>query len=229
MTTSAKEDEEFFRYQQSVKQYNSTATSQPAKKQFKFEKGSFMQRIFDPLAGAEKLPNGALFYKLEDKELGTYVGDEEKLRKEFEKLKASNEGTLEVSEEDENELRIALLEEMEDLSPFTQDEFNEILDKEFSVFKKGEKYDYVRDLTDAFSKGLSKSTAEKIFDTIPEHVFWDIKVPQLRDPQRFMNPYNSFRKYPVASFFDHREYEEFHDRRIRKNNMTDGVSLYRRY
>jgi hypothetical protein len=44
-----------------------------------------------------------------------------------------------------------------------------------------------------------------------------------------MNPYNSFRKYPTSSFFDHRDYEAFHDRRIKKENLNDGVSLHRRY
>ena len=114
-------------------------------------------------------------------------------------------------------------------APFNPEEFETILDKEFSVFKNGEKYDFVRDLKDAFASGLERSAAEKIFDTIPEHAFWDIKTPTRADPQRFMNPYNSFRKYHTTSFFDSREYEEYMDRRTRKNNLRDGVSTYRRY
>ena len=94
---------------------------------------------------------------------------------------------------------------MEEQSPFSADEFNDILDKEFSVFKNGEKYDFVRDLKEAFGTGLERSAAEKILDTIPEHAFWDIKTPTRQDPQRFMNPYNSFRKYHTSSFFDSRE------------------------
>jgi len=39
-----------------------------------------MQKIFDPLAGAEKLENGALFYKVEDRELSIELKDEVKLR-----------------------------------------------------------------------------------------------------------------------------------------------------
>lgn len=228
-TTNSKEDEEFYRYKQAVADYNSDTKAKEAKKTFKFEKGTFLQKIFDPMAGAERLENGALFYKLEDSELTAVVNDEEKLRKEFEKLKALNEEPLEVSEEDENELRIALLDEMEQLSPFTADEFNEVLDKEFSVFKTGEKYDFVKDMKDAYSAGLQKTTAEKILDTIPEHVFWDIKTPRGGDQQKFMNPYNPFRKYPVASFFDSREYETYMDRRTKKNNLDDGISTYRRY
>lgn len=59
-----------------------------------------------------------------------------------------------MGEDDYEELRIALLDEMEQLSPFSVDEFNEILDQEFAVFKKGEKYDYVKDMKDAFHRSL---------------------------------------------------------------------------
>ncbi len=115
-----------------------------------------------------------------------------------------------------DQIRLAILAEMEQKSPFTEDEFNEVLDKEFSVFKDGEKYDFVKDLKEAFSPALSKPTNEKILETIPDHVFWDIKKPLTADPQRFMNPYNSFRQYHTTSFFDAREYEEYMDRRTRK-------------
>lgn len=164
--------------------------------------------MIDPLAGAVELPTGTLFYTVEDKELGTDV-DEEKLYNEFKKIRAG------VPIED-TDIVIKAAESMEEMSPFTEDKFIEVLDREFNVFKGNEKYDYVKDLTDAYKDSLSKSNAEKIFDTIPVHVFWDIKTPQVPDQQRFMNPYNSFRKYHVQSFFDHREYEEFHDRRIKK-------------
>lgn len=66
---------------------------------------------------------------------------------------------------------------MEKNSPFTLDEFNKVLDEELSVFKEGEKYDYIKDIKDAYKQSLAKSQVEKILDTIPEHAFWDIKVP----------------------------------------------------
>ena len=140
-----------------------------------------------------------------------------------------NFGVLEASEDDINELRVALMEEMEQNSPFKEEEFTDVLDQEFSVFKNGDKYDFVKDMRDAFAQGLEKPASEKILDTIPEHAFWDIKTPQKADPQRFMNPYNSFRKYHVSSFFDSREYEEYMDRRTRKQNLRDNISTYRRY
>ena len=180
------------------------------------------------MAGAERLENGAIFYKVEDKELGD-INNEEKLRAEFARLKEANSGVLESSEEDVDQLRIALLEELSNNSPFSLDEFNEVLDKEFSVFKTGEKYDFVKDIKEAFSKDLERPAAEKILDTIPDHAFWDIKTPNTQDPQRFMNPYNSFRKYHVSTFFDSREYEHYMQRRTHKKNLDDGVSTRRRY
>lgn len=97
------------------------------------------------------------------------------------------------------------------------------------MFKEGEKYDYVKDMKNAYAKALEKTAVDKILETIPDHAFWDIKVAQTRDEQKFMNPYNPFRKYHTASFFDAREYEEYMDRRTRKQNIKDSVSTYRRY
>lgn len=121
------------------------------------------------------------------------------------------------------------MDDLEQNSPFSIDEFNAVLDKEFSVFKDGDKYDFVKDLKEAFSGSLERTAAERILDTIPEHAFWDIKTPQVADPQRFMNPYNPFRQYHTSSFFDAREYEEYMERRTHKKNLNDGVSTRRRY
>ncbi len=52
------------------------------------------------------------------------------------------------------------------------------MDEEFSVFKNGQEYDYVTDLRDGFKNSLKKPLARRIFETIPDHVFWDIKKPQ---------------------------------------------------
>jgi hypothetical protein len=193
----------------------------------RYVRGSLLQRAFDPLAGAERLENGSIFYRVADQEVS--LQSEEKLREEWARVKSANSGVLEASEEDINELRIALMEEMEQNSPFKEDDFNEVLDKEFSVFKNGEHYDFVKDIRDAFARSLEQPANEKILDTIPDHAFWDIKTPQKADPQRFMNPYNSFRKHHISSFFDSREQEEYMDRRTRKDNLRDSISTYRRY
>jgi len=78
------------------------------------------------------------------------VFDEEKLRKEFERMKGQDE-VWEITAEDENDIRVALLEEMEANSTLDLDEFNAVLDREFSVFKDGQKHDYITDMKDAFA------------------------------------------------------------------------------
>ena len=85
---------------------------------------------------------------------------EEKLRAEYERLKSYNESPLDVADDDLDELRIALLTEMEKNSPFTVDEFAQVLDQEFSVFKEGDRYNYVKDLKDAFRGSLAKTKVE---------------------------------------------------------------------
>lgn len=84
-------------------------------------------------------------------------------------------------------------------------------------------------MRDAFKNDIEKPLAEKIFDTIPAHYFWDIKTPRQKPVSLIKNPYNPFRQYPFESFFDHRSYEEYMDRREKKENLRDGLSLYRRY
>lgn len=76
---------------------------------------------------------------------------------------------------------------------------------------------------------MAKPKALQILETIPEHVFWDIKTPQFKFDEIKTNPYNPFRKYPFESFFDFMDYQEYMDRRNIKKNLADGLSLYRRY
>ena len=99
----------------------------------RYERGSLLQKVFDPLANAPRLANGSVFYKVEDREL-VGVDNEEKLRAEYERMKVANSNTTEISEEEADELRIALVDELEQNSPFNIDEFNTVLDKEFSIF-----------------------------------------------------------------------------------------------
>lgn len=104
-----------------------------------------------------------------------------------------------------------------------------MFDDEFSVFKEGEKYDYVKDIQDAFQESLSKSAVQRILSTIPDHAFWDIKKPLTKERETIKNPYNSFRQYPNASFFEMRDYEDYNNKRNLKQNLKDGVTNYRRY
>lgn len=137
-----------------------------------------MQRIFDPFAGAERLENGALLYILKDSELSDTATNEERLKAEFDRLKSGSEV---ISEDDQNELRAKILETINEEYPYKLDDFEDIMDKEFSVFKKGEKYDFVKDLKHAYKDYAAKTKAERILETIPDYAFWDIKTPRLKD------------------------------------------------
>jgi len=81
-TTNAKEDEQFYKYHQSLQQYNTETNNTPRISQFesgRFERGSLAQRVFEPLAGAKRNENGTLVYEVLDKEL-SYGLDEARLR-----------------------------------------------------------------------------------------------------------------------------------------------------
>lgn len=51
------------------------------------------------------------------------------------------------------------MDELQKNQPHTLDEFEAVLDREFSVFKQGEQYSYVKDMKNAYRESLSKSRA----------------------------------------------------------------------
>jgi hypothetical protein len=67
LTFTEEEDEQFFKYHQSLNSYKEKVriASKPA---LKFEKGSLQQRIFDPLAGATRNAQGTLVYEMVDRD-----------------------------------------------------------------------------------------------------------------------------------------------------------------
>lgn len=107
-TLGQSEDELLFKYHQELQQYNSTKSefAKTNEKKSKYERGSLLQLILDPFAGAQRLENGALFYEVLDKELDPSLNNEEKLRAQFETLKANMEGASELGEDDMEELRL---------------------------------------------------------------------------------------------------------------------------
>mmetsp|Transcript_40496 Transcript_40496/g.38993 ORF Transcript_40496/g.38993 Transcript_40496/m.38993 type:complete len:193 (+) Transcript_40496:729-1307(+) len=64
-TTCPQDDEEFFRYKKSLEAYNQEGEVRRSKNIlrgfFNYKRGSFLQRAFDPFAGAEKKDDGSLF------------------------------------------------------------------------------------------------------------------------------------------------------------------------
>mgnify|MGYP006875440797 CR=1 FL=1 len=190
-----------------------------------------MQRMIDPFAGAPRDANGSIVYTVEDKELDQLLmyGDEEKLRVQYEALKAKNEA-WDMDEEEEESFRMAMLQELEENKTiFKADDFEKILTKELGVFSEGEKYSYVKDLKDAYRNSLKTTSEEKILSTIPDHVFWDIKKPLQKKAIMPKNRYNTFRGREYDNFFEMRDSEEYLDRMKKKDNRNDSISIYRRY
>ena len=71
---------------------------------------------------------------------------------------------------------------------------------------------------------------DKILDTIPEHVFWDIKKPLNQKKDLVVtNRYNPFRGREYESFFEMRDQEDYQERMETKRNINDSVSMFRRY
>lgn len=179
------------------------------------------------MAGAKKNANGTLVYTLQDKELAHKL-DEAKLRRQFELFNNQEaiDGTL---EEDDDDLRIALMEEMQNVNDLPIDQWNAYLDKELSVFKAGAKYDYVKDLQEAYQEGLRTPLAVKILKTVPSHVFWDIKKPINQSEYMHMNEHNPARAVAGSDFFDIRSnYAYFKEREV-KSNVNVSVSQFNFY
>lgn len=174
-TLSEDEDQQFFEYLRSVEEYSKAKTAPVSRfESGRYERGSLKQRLFEPYAGAVRQPNGTNLVTLNDKDFRIEMKDydEDLLKAEFESVKDVN--VCDVDEEDQDAMRIALVEEIGDLS-----DWNEVLSRELGRFKKGEEYDYVTDMRRAYATGLATSDAQAIFRTIPDYVFWDIKKPLL--------------------------------------------------
>lgn len=107
--------------------------------------------------------------------------------------------------------------------------WEEMMDRELSVFKQGEKYSYVKDMRDAFDQGVSSTTVSKILATIPSHVFWDIKKPQHSEHNFNTNPYNPARQYPYDNFFEQRAYDQYLHDRAHNTKLADNVTRHRQY
>jgi hypothetical protein len=230
VTAGEEEDQDFFDYQQALDAYDADnkGAFKPAARKMVYPKGSIMQKVMDPFAGAHTDPDGALHYTVEHKEL-KYVDDEQVLRTQWANIQ-SNSDVWDVDEEDEDAFRLAMIKELEEgTSGFNVDDFAAILDKELAVFKNGEKYSYVKDLKDAYHTSLSQTKEERIFATIPDHIFWDIKKPLQPAPLMKRNRYNPFRGKEFENFFAQRDFEGYIEEQERHENRNAAVSFFHRY
>lgn len=122
-TLSEEEDQEYFNYVKSLEEYNSQSAAPKNLSRFesgRYERGSLLQRLLEPLADAQTLDNGTVFLEIVDKDVASQL-DEDKLRATYEKMK-----NLEVLEgEDEAEVRAAVFDALQE-SGFDQEEWDKI-------------------------------------------------------------------------------------------------------
>jgi len=231
ISNNEEEDSDLFLYNQAVNDYNDDKSEVTVfgVRNGKYERGTLLQRALDPFSGAGRDENGTIILTVSDKDIAHEgLDSEEGLRSEFANLNTKDD-VWDVDGEDENQIRIDLLEELENgKTDFEIKNFEAILNKQLGVFPDG-KYDFVGDLKDAYKGSLATSTEAKIFNNIPSHVFWDIKTPQQEKPNIRMNRYNPFRGREFDNFFEMRDSEEYMHKQKVRNNINDSISTFRRY
>lgn len=231
LTKTEEEDDDAADYERQLAEYNQAQIQKVATHEGKYEKGSLMQKMFDPFAGAAKAEDGAIEYTLSEKELsGLKLGDEAHLRELYNRFNADGE-VWDCDPEDEEAWNNVLVEELDnEKSPFKVEEFRSVLDKELGVFQKEDKYDFVKDLKEAYSESLSTPMEKQIFKTIPAHAFWDIKKPQHQaGSYKRENRYNPFRGREYNDFFDMRDSEEYLSESAHHRNLNNSVSSHAQY
>ena len=222
-TLSEEEDEEYYNYVRSVQEYTKKPIAPERVSRFesgRYERGSMKQRIFEPLAGAEKLENGTTFLEITEKEIAGRI-DQDRLRAAFDRANSMEQ----IDAEDEAEVRAAMYDKAAEAG-LNVEEWDQILSRELDTFKAGEKYDYTTDLRRTFDESLSESLESKILKRMPAHVFYDIKAPKDKKETYYMNPFNPARKYPYETFFDMRNHEDWLKSRSEQRNLRNNVSRY---
>lgn len=148
-TTSEEEDQQYYNYMKSLEDHNSTLgkiSSPSLMDSGKYERGSLLQRVLEPLAGSKKLDNGSIYMEILDKDVASDC-DEEKARKLYELLK---EDQLCEGDDGSDDIRIANVKSKDLQNYVDSDSLRERMEKEFGLFLKGEKYSYVNDIREAY-------------------------------------------------------------------------------
>ena len=114
-TICESDDELLYNYNKQLNEYNNDkkdSVARPKKRQY--EKGSLAQKVFAPLQDSHVNKDGTVEYNIEEKELQASYRNEEGLRKQWEALKNSHTEPLEFGEDEANEMRIAVLESLDE-------------------------------------------------------------------------------------------------------------------
>lgn len=226
-TNSDEEDVQYFAYMKSLEDYNRNIGHAPKPlnhaESGKYERGSMLQRMFEPLAGAIRQDNGTLYLEVLDKDVADAC-NEETARKQYELLKDE-----EVLDQEDDALRAAIYSAGDKEAQVEMDALRNKMDTEFASFLAGDKYDYVTDMRKAYAEDLATPMAAKIFKTIPAHTFYDIKTPRQVEEAKFDNPINPARAHPNVNFFEMRKLEDWQKNREEKRNIVDGISTHGNY
>ena len=101
---------------------------------------------------------------------------------------------------------------------------------DYRVFKDGEKYDYVTDMHRLYKESLSESLEDKIFKTLPSHVFHDIKKPRTDQytPQG-MSTYNPWKQKEFNNFFEARDWYQYRSDMDKTPNRGTNKSRHVKY
>ena len=86
-TYTEEEDQDYFDYEKAIEEYNNDTSDIPnfrAKATSRYEKGSLLQRMFEPFAFCERDDKGTLVFKADDSDIEKYMESDEKLKELYE-------------------------------------------------------------------------------------------------------------------------------------------------
>lgn len=223
----------FYKYKESLDNYQVSKRA----KQFipaysRFEKGSYKQRVFDPLAGARRDENGTMVYSMEPKEVQIYLQEDDlrefyNAHKKFENMEAMTNEEFSVMLAEQG-VDVDMMERMGEAG-MPVEKWQAYIEQELSIFDEGEDYNYVKDMKDAFHESLRTSLEDRILKTIPDFAFWDIKKPIDAEAKIQMNKYNPGRRVQNENFFDARAWDAYVKEKEEQRKVAPTVTHYNNY
>jgi hypothetical protein len=181
VTQSEEEDREHFEYVRSLEAYNDTSDKQKlmafTAPRSKYPRGSYLQRTFEPLAFVTKDENGSNFLELTEKDLAHLdLQDEQKAQELYRVFTEGREEFTPAELADQSVIdRIVKVRDL--AANETHEELDRVMMQEILVMKEGQEYNFSQDMKELFRNHLKENSEVKIFKTIPDHYFWDIKKP----------------------------------------------------
>ena len=166
-----------------MREFNEAPAKQDKPKPYsgRYQRGSLAQRLFEPLASAKMDEDGTLVFDVAENELNFIAAAS---REQYECY--LNQDELEFDPEEELETISAMFLEGNSVE-IDKKAIEQAVMEELGIFKSEDEYSFVKDIREAFDDGLRTSLKDKIFDTLPDHVFYDIKKPLAPDAEHFFN------------------------------------------